>query len=250
MITFTYLFCRYLTRYIKQSFQPPQLFNSETDDFLNKLIESPDKKYTLIKLFEAKGSDGTFAEEEKKRKRLHRLLILNFIIEYFGQSFSGFKGKKAYTIAWIYQLIGFLAISITYFTFMNFQLFIIDKDNFVTLKNPSLFDFYYYTLKTITFQNIDLIKPLSKLSMIFEISSFLTIGIFVLIIVVSILFSLRLDRIGENIKKATDICVSQKQLIAQHIQSQYNIEISSAFNEFENIRTSINNLKKIIDNIF
>ena len=115
---------------------------------------------------------------------------------------------------------------------------------------PSIFDFFYYTFKTITFSNIDIITPLSVISRILEILSFLTLGIFLLIIVVSIIFTLRQDQLAENVKKATDLCISQNNLIIQYIKDKYQTDLQTIIQESANIGTSLKSIKQVITNLF
>jgi hypothetical protein len=148
-----------------------------------------------------------------------------------------------------YQLLGFVLITVTYFTFLNYELFIIDNESFKTIGVPSLFDFFYYTVKSFIFSNIELILPVSILARIIEILSFLTIGIFVLIIVTSVIFSLKQDKINSNIQKATEVCISQNRYIADHIKLHYQIDLQTVLTEAGTIKTSIENIKRIIEKL-
>jgi len=249
MIYLSFFYYKIVVKYIKQSVQPAQLFGANVEKSLDNLIKEPEKSYSYIKNFEENKSDEKLPDEERKLKRVERLIIVNSIFEYLGTNLNSFKGKRAFVIAWIYQLIGFVILTFCYYTFMNFELFIIDKTNYSVTIEPTLFDFFYYTLKSITFSNIESIIPVSILARIIEILSFLTVGIFVLIIVTSVIFSIRQDRINDNIKKATEVCLSQTEFIAKHIKLQYSMDIASVFKEAKSIRESIENIKKVIERI-
>jgi hypothetical protein len=250
IVVFSYFYYRFVVNYIKKSFNPPRLFGADVDKFLEDIIVSPDKGMLLVKTIEEQKIDEKLTDDIIKMKRLERLIMINFLIVTFKDNLNGFNGKKAFVISWIYQLIGFLFITLTYYSFVNFELFIIDKLNFTIVGNPSIFDFFYYTIKTITFSDISIIIPYSTIAKITEIMSFLTMGIFLLIIVTSIIFSLRQDRIGENIRKATELCVMQNKLIAEHIRDRYQTDIKTVLEESINIKSSISNLKKVIDRLF
>ncbi|MBA7586914.1 hypothetical protein ES708_28921 [subsurface metagenome] len=249
MIYLSFFYFKIVVKYIKQSVQPAQLFGTNVEKSLDSLIKEPEKSYSYIKNFEENKSDEKLSDEEKKLKRVERLIIVNSIFEYLGTNLNSFKGKRAFVISWIYQLIGFVILTLTYYTFMNFELFIIDNSNFTTTIQPTIFDFFYYTIKTITFSNIESIVPVSVLARIIEILSFFTIGVFVLIIVTSVIFSIRQDRINDNIKKATEVCLSQNEFIAQHIKLQYSMDITTVFKEAKSIKESIDNIKKAIERI-
>jgi len=107
-----------------------------------------------------------------------------------------------------------------------------------------------YTVKSITFNSIDLIKPVSVIAMCIEIFSYFLIGIFVFVLAVSLLFSSKMDHLNENIKRATYLCVRQNQTIVEYVKEKYQTDIQTAIIEFGNIKKSLEILKKIIDRIF
>ena len=250
IVVFSYLYFRYVFNYIRSSFHPPELFNSAIESTLIKYLESPAEKNEIVKRFEERSSEKKLSEEEKKHKQLERLIILNYGFDYLGQSLNGIKGKRAFIIAWILQLFLFISISLVYLTFINFELYVIDNDNFSVSIIPNFFHFLYYALKSMTFNNIDFIKPVSVLAICIEIYTFLLFGIFIFVFAISIIFSWKLDRINENIKKATDFCVKQNQMIAQYIEDKYQTDIQTAIREISNIQKSLGELKNIIDRIF
>jgi hypothetical protein len=148
------------------------------------------------------------------------------------------------------QLFLFLLGSIIYFLFINYQLYQIDQIHFSTSKIPNLFDFLYYTLKTITFGGIDSIKPESIVAKLVEISSFFVLGILVLVVIFSVIFSLRQDKIQENIVLAKEICDAQNLQIVNHVHEEFGISVKSAIQEFKEIKVSVENLRRIINKWF
>lgn len=249
MLYFSIFYFKVVVKYIRQSLQPVKLFGANVEKSLDELIKQPEKSYSIIKSFEETKGDEKLKDDELKLKRVERLIIANTLIEYLGANLSGFKGKRAFVISWIYQLIGFVIITVTYFTFINFELFIVDNSSFKVTSDPTLFDFFYYTAKTFIFSNIELIIPVGVLARIIEIFSFLTIGVFILIIVTSVIFSLRQDRINANIQKATEVCLAQNRFIAQHIKLKYQMDIETVLIEAGSIRNSIENIKRTIEKI-
>ena len=251
LILITYFYCLFLGSYIKQSFRPAQLFGTNLDSILNYFKSDDTKKrYIIISTLEDQKTDDKLPELERKQKKLNRLVVANYFIEKLSDNLNSFKGKKAYLVSWIFQLTMFLVITLLFFTFVNIQLYHINEFNYNVTGNPSVFEFFYYTVKTITFSDIDSIKPVSIPAKIAEIASFFVLGIFLLIIVASVIFSLRQDKINENIKHATAICLFQNELIADHVKKQYGTDIQTALSEVESIQKSIKSIKKIIGKIF
>jgi hypothetical protein len=249
ILVFSYFYFRFLIRYIRKAFNPPSLFGTDIESFIDGILISPASKTILISSIEGLRTSGRQSEEEVKGKKLERLYLISFFISSFKDNLIGFNGKKAFVISWIYQLIGFFIITVAYYTFANYELYQINSHNYIT-QVPSIFDFFYYTIKTITFSNIDIITPFSVLSKILEILSFFTLGIFLLIIGVSIFFTLRQDQLTENVRKATDLCISQNDLIIQYIKEQYKTDLETILKESSNIGSSLKSIKQVITKLF
>lgn len=252
MITMSYFYFRFVYSYLKSSFKPAQMFGSSIEASLVEYIE--DGESSSMKFIESITKeikeDEKIPEEERKKKKLRTLIMWNFGLNYISKNLNGFKGKKAYVLSWGLQLLYFLLISIIFFTFLNYQLFHINPSNYLVEGTPNLFEFFYYTFKTIPFDGIDSIKPNSELAKIIEIVSFSVIGVFILVIVASVIFSLRQDKIKENVELATQICNKQNQYIIKHVEDEFGVTIQSALKEFADIKKSVDNLKKIIDKLF
>lgn len=80
--------------------------------------------------------------------------------------------------------------------------------------------------------------------------SFLTTGVFILTIVTSTVFSLRQDKLEVNLKKATELCTHQNNIIKQYILDRYNSDIQTIIYESDNIKSSIGNIKKVVEKLF
>lgn len=251
MVIMTFFYYTFLIKYIKSSFRPAQLFGEKIEKAIDEFLNTPEKKLSLVEIIE-KGSkkDKKLPEEERKMKKLKSLIVFNFLIETISYNLKGFRGKKAFIISWMYQLIAFLIISLLYFTFINFELYVVDTANFQTIGNPNIFDFVYYTIKTIIYNNTLKIIPIAPLSQIVETLTFFTLGIFLLVFVTSIIFTLKQDRINENVKKATDLCLYQNQAIVEHIKVNYQTDIATVLKETTNIKKSLDKIKKSIEKIF
>jgi len=251
MVVMTIFYYKFLLNYVKSSFRPAQLFGISIEKAIDDFLSSPDNNSFLVKRLEGRNDNDTkLSDEEKKNKKLKSFIVINFMIETFNDSLSGFNGKKAFVISWLYQAFGFLLISITFFTFLNFELANVDKTNFILTGNPNLFDFIYYTLKSITFNNTLEITPFSPLSKIIETLTFFTLGVFLMIIITSVIFTLRQDKIDENIRKASDLCLQQNRAIVEHIKENYGTDVSTVLNESLAIRTSLESIKNMVEKIF
>jgi len=250
LVTITYFYFSYLLRYFKKSFQPAQLFGNNIESIIDDLIVKGKKNESiLITNFLIKVENDNKLEENKN-KNLSRLLIMNYALDKVSNRLNSFKGKRAFVLSLMYELGVFLISSIIFFWFVNYQLYHIDKLNFEIKGIPTVFEFLYYTIKNITFSDIESIKPLSWVSKLTEIFSFLVIGVLFLIVIISMVFALRNDKINENVKLTTALCKDQNRIIKEYMLSTYGKDIETALTEVSNIGKSLKILKNIIDNIF
>ena len=51
-------------------------------------------------------------------------------------------------------------------------------------------------------------------------------------------------------KKATELCVQQNKIINQYIIDKYNSDIQTIINESDNIKSSLENIKNVITQLF
>ena len=226
------------------------LFGSDISTAIENILAAPDKSLSLVTSIEDRKPQENQDPEATRSKKLEDLVFLNYFISNLRENLSGFNGKKAFLLAWIYQLTLFLTITVVFYTFINFELFIINSNNYSILGSPNSFDFFYYTIKSITFSNIETIQPISAIAKVIEILSFITLGIFSLIFVVSIIYSSRQEKFSENIKQAKDFCITQDKIISNHIREKYNTDIQTVINESSKIKASLENLKKVIEKLF
>lgn len=252
MMTMSYFYFRFVYSYLKSSFKPAYMFGSSIESsFIEYIEEGEISSIRFVKsITKETKTDEKLPEEERKMNKLKNLIMWNFGLNYISKNLNGFKGKKAYVLFWCLQLLYFLFISVLFFTFLNYQLFHANPGNYLVMGMPNLFDFFYYTFKTITFEGIDSIKPSSDVAKIIEIASFLVIGIFILVIAASIIFSLRQDKIKENVDLAVQICDKQNEYIINHVKDEFGVTIQSALKEFTDIKKSVENLKNLIDKLF
>src|SRR5690606_17658808 len=146
----------------------------------------------VLKNYVQQKADDKLTKKDRKEKQLGRIIILSYILVYTSEQLNGFKGKRAFAISLVFSLLIFILYSIIIFWFANYQLFLIDSSNFVISVNVSVFEFLFYTFKSIfTFSGTDDIVPSSTLAKSIHLISFLISALFLMIIVVSFMFSLK-----------------------------------------------------------
>lgn len=247
----SYFYLAYIYKFLKKSFKQPAIFGADIEEKIKPFIDNKDPENSLvIKSFIIQKEDEKLQIAERRETQIRRTVLANYALELLSKRLSGYRGRQAYIVSWIFGALVFLINSIIFFWFLNFQLYKISNLNFTYKGTIPSFDFLYYTLKTITFGDIELIKPVSVLARICETTSFLTIGIFALVIVVSIFLSMKQDKMNENVKLTTDMFNNENLTLTKYMQDEFGMEIKTAMGEIKNIDTSLKNLKNFIDKIF
>ena len=251
IIVGSYFYLLYLFRFLKKAFKMPSLFGESVEERVKQFIENKaPAKSLVISSFIVQKEDEKLALEERREKQIRRTVLANYALELLSKRLNGYRGRQAYIVSWIFGALVFLFSSILFFWFLNFQLYKIDSTNFTYSGQYPIFDFLYYTLKTITYGDIDLVKPISVLSRISETSSFFIIGIFILVIVVSIFLSLKQDKMNENVRLTTEMFENENLTLSKYMQDEFGMEIKVAMRDIKNIDESLKNLKGFIDRIF
>lgn len=250
ILSIGYFYSLLLINYTKKSFAPPSLFGLTIENKIKKYIsDAQNNKSFFIDSIEKSKEFDTLEEEERKLKKIERLILLNSIIENFSDDFNNFYGKRAFTIFWVFQFIAYLLITELFFTFLNYQIYSIDHGNF-TVDNPSVFDFLYYTIKSLTFEGLDSFKPASPLAKSIEIIAYLIFGIFFLVFALSFFFIFRQDKLNQNLSITNDFFRSQNQALENYISTKYQKNISQIIRETKSIQDSIETLRKEMHDFF
>ena len=222
---FSYTYYLFVKNFLKEIFKP-STFTDQTSKFEQSTTSDEFGNIPFIKDLENRKEDDSLTPAQKELNVKKRLINTNFFFDYLTQSLGGFRNERSYIFFCLFQLLLYFIVTVLYFSFLNFQLFQINRNFFTFSSNPSVFDFFYYTLKTITFGNIELLQPNSSIARIIEILSFLMLAVFLLVILVSLLFSLQRYKLKDMLQKNTKTLKVQSQLLKSHIERKYGNQIS------------------------
>lgn len=252
ILIFSYLYLHYAVNYIQASFKPAKLFGVNVENYIKSLIIKAKKGRSEFLNSYAKPSakEDKLSVEQRQQEQALRLALLDFTIEYANSQLNGFKGKRAFVISIVFGVGMFLFFSIIFFWFLNFQLYLIDPNHYMVIRDATQFDFLYYTIKTITFSDIDFIKPSSNVAKWLEMISFFALGIIILVVLMSIIFALKQEKINENLKLTKELCSLENERIREYAKTELNIDIQEAAHEIGKIKNSVEALRKILEKIF
>ena len=251
LLCLIYSYSRYTISFISRSMKTPKLFGIDIEESIKSLLDSKIYRESLIVTsYINQKEDNKLDAVTKRKKQINRMVIANYTINLFTEKLNSFKGKRAYLISWLSNSASYLFFSLIFFWILNYQLFKISDTQFIYNGSSEIFDFLYYTLKTITFGGIELIQPVTILARIIEIISFFTVGIFILVILTSVFLSANQDRVNENVKLAISFIDKESTESIQYIENEYKINMEEALKEVENINYSLSKIREIIHQIF
>lgn len=252
MIVFSFIFFGFLWSKIFKLLGPAKLFGEPVEKVWDKILyeNNPNNKYDIVRSIILDQSDKNLPLQEQRSKQIRRLALADYALQYASKELSGFKSKRAFIVSIIFEMLFILIISIIYFYFMNYQLYLFDHVNFIVTKNINSFEFFYYTIKTISLNEIESITPNSVIAKILEISSFFIIGIFLFIILISSYVSFKKEKVQDSLNKIKQLIANQNERVNSFSIEQFGNEIKVAMNEVKNINESIQGLKNFLEKIF
>jgi hypothetical protein len=251
MLAMLFFYLKLCVRHIKEALKPSALFGEKLDVFFNKLNKNrtPEKSF-FIDVAEKYKDNEKLTPEQNRNKRLEQLVMSYTIMEHFKINFCGLKGTQAFYRYWLYRFFSFFILTIILFTFLNYELYSINPDNFTIVTPPSLFNFICYTIKSLALSGSDYFKPISRIAHITEISTFLIFAIFIMCLLVSFSQSLMREKVRHNVDTAISIIVIENDRIEKHIKTKYNTSVNELTQSVESIRKAVEDIKRFIGSLF
>jgi hypothetical protein len=243
-----YFYIRYLYSFINSAVHEPKLFGTNLTKKLEEAIEKTGSvENSLVKAFVVNKQDEKLETVERREKQIRRSVIVYYTIKYLLKKVEGYSGRSAINISLMYRLLMFLCLSIIFFYFLNYQMYQLSSSTFLyTGKYPG-FDFLYYTLKTVSFNESLVIKPTSIITQIIQMSSFLLLGVFLFVVFMAFYYSSKQDQLNKNLQLTSNLISVHGTSLEIYIKEELGTDIKTAIKEVKNIDESWNNLKRIID---
>ncbi|MEF2276709.1 hypothetical protein V3W47_00235 [Deinococcus sp. YIM 134068] len=107
-------------------------------------------------------------DENKRQSTLSQAVFYSSLMSYITRNTIRFNKSGVYV--WLsYSKIAFtVTVIIVCFTFINYSIYNINSINFRTIKDVTLFDFFYYTLFNSAYAQVDDVKASSDLAQLFS----------------------------------------------------------------------------------
>lgn len=247
----TYLFLAYFVRTIVKAFKRPGLFDSKIEEKIRNYIDGASESDSFkLHSYIHWDSEKNLEIEVQRTNQIQRILQANCVLTLLANKLKGSAGKRAFLLSNLLKLFIFFVITILFFWFANYQLYMINHTNFnYTGNNYPKFDFFYYTVKTVVFGDIEFLKPISILARIAEIGCFAINGVLLLIIFVHIIHTMMQEKVEEDIELAETAINIEVIKIKEFLQSKFGLSIQTAIAQTSNSEESLRKLSNFINKI-
>lgn len=222
------------------AFSPSTAFAIDTKT-INKYLKNDKQDNILISgLLSGKVDQESESDDENRYRYLQYLLIYNRLFLFVSEKLKRFQESRVYIIFFVIGLIYTLIISITVFGFINYSIYKLDPSNFNISTEPKLINFIYYSFYSILANQINEIIPVGTISKLLNMTEII-IGLLIIVILISIMFSVQSDRYKEELGNIITTVGSQGELIEKHINDEFRLSISQAILilEVEKIKGSL-----------
>lgn len=246
----TYLLIRYNYRYAKKSIRPISFFGKNLKKELKNAEDKKEKQYKnlekLIKNVDEKG----MSPEEIEIKKISNIANYHAVLETVKDNLSSSKGKSAFLIYWLITFAISVLGSVLVLAFINYQIYLIDNDSFRTMADVNFGEFIRYTLKSLTYGDIDEIKPNNALTKILEGGTFFIIGVLYLMILLGFGYSFRNSKIEEETEIIVKVMDRHLEIARFFIQEKFDKDYYQITNEVISIKDSVNKIKLALERLF
>jgi hypothetical protein len=250
LIFSTYKFWPFLFRNIFRNFKKTSEIDISTVEVIEKYKSNKSFEKSLAKAYIIQKEDESLEITIRNEKQKKRTILALYAIRTFEEKIKDFKTTHAFTYLWLFKIIFIFAFSIVYFWMLNYFLFLIHPDSFIYKGQIPAFDFLYYTFKTITFGDIELVIPNSVFSRSIEIISFLIFGIAILTYLLTFIISFKQESLKQKLHYSTELCKVEAEIVENYLTNELKSDFETGLREYENIQDSLRKIKDIINRIF
>lgn len=244
-----YLLIKYNYRYARSSFRPEGFFGlREIEQIRNQMIPK-DHFEDLEKKINSKESKK-LSKQELLKEHISDLALQYSIISSFRNNISSTKGKSSFAIHVIFTFFSSFLFSLFLMAFINYQIFLIDSTSFLADPLTGFGEFSRYTLKAVTYGDIDEIKPNNSTTKILEMIAFMVLGLFYLAIIIASGISLMNSKIEEETDALIVVLDIQLKDINQFVAMKFGEEMPHIIEEVKSIKDSVLNIEGILRKIF
>jgi hypothetical protein len=169
---------------------------------------------------------------------LQNAVLFNRGAYFFSVKLDAYKKSRASTFFYIADFILILLMTLLMLSVINFAIFRIHPSGFVVAGNVRWFDFLYYAFNSMVGNGADALKPVGDGERLVNM-----LGVFFSIsltgILLTLLFSVRLERDEEEISEAVRDIKKQADAYEDVIQENFNLTVLQALEELQRAKSAL-----------
>ncbi len=171
--------------------------------------------------------------------KLESRVLFNRVCLFLARNLRRYQKSRLNIASGVFTTFTLLVMTIFSFAIINVALFKIDSSLYETLREPTFFDFFYYSFKNFLFSSIkeiEAVRPLSQSLTIVENSFALFLGI----IFASLLISVRSQRYSDELDRAITMIEKQGKIMEFQIIKDFKIKtIDEALAELDRAKAGM-----------
>lgn len=236
-LVLTIILIFHLKKRYSQAYAPVKIFRVGVE-FLN--IEESKKMFLPEIITKDIESDKNKDEQEKKMSNIEGLVLASTLLSFIGQKLKEFLNRRTYMKFFTQKIVITIFYAIFLLTLINIAVYKANPLNFTVSPNTGIFDFINYTIYSIMPDGTDII-PATTLTKAIRLFSTFT-GIFILVILISVFFSISGEKYKEDITEVVKFSEFQVGEIQNYMIEKYAMPIHEAISELQKIKSSMINI--------
>jgi len=243
MIIFASLQMFHLVRRFKEAFSSLKIFKMSIGD-LDEFTKDPKSTEKLDELISDSADVKDSTEEEKTLKEMEQYLIVNEFANAFNFKLKDIINRRIYMLSFLSKALFSFFIAIVYFGAINYGLYHINPNLYLSPINPKYFDFFYYSFFTIFPNGTDII-PIGISAKIIRMAG-VTVGVIINLLLLAVYLTISNERFKENLSKLSTITDNYTKGIQSHFEKKYGCNPTDGLKKMKNMGSKIDSTITIL----
>ena len=176
---------------------------------------------------------------EKWTANLQMSVLFNRVCLFAAKKLRDYQNSGLNVISYVLTILVLIVLTVFSFAAINYGLFKIDSGLFSYSATPNFFTFFYYSFNNLLFNSIREITPILPISQTVSMIEYF-LALFLVVIFVSLVFSVRSQRHTEELNELIKEIVGQGKDMEGFIKDEYKINsIDDAMVELEKLKAGM-----------
>ncbi|MBI2471883.1 MAG: hypothetical protein HYV59_11680 [Planctomycetes bacterium] len=172
-------------------------------------------------------------------ENLQMSVLFNRVCLFIAKKLKNYQSSGLNIITYVLTILFLIVLTVFSFAVINYGLFKIDSGLFSYSTTPSFYTFFYYSFNNLFFNSIREITPILFISQTISMIEYF-LALFLIVIFVSLLFSVRSQRHTEELSELIKEITDQGKYMESFIKGEYKINsINDAMEELKKLKASM-----------